>query len=49
MGSRVIEAKPARSKPLAGVSMCISTGERRGFGASAGLVDQSVFVAFYGS
>ena len=35
MSSRVVEAEPARSKPLAGVSMRISTGERHGFGASA--------------
>ena len=35
MSSRVVEAEPARSKPIAGVSMPISTGERRGFGASA--------------
>ena len=35
MSSRVVEAEPARSKSIAGVSMPISTGERRGFGTSA--------------
>ena len=35
MGSRIVEAEPARRKPLAGVRTRISTGERRGFGASA--------------
>ena len=50
MGSRVVEAEPARSKPLAGVSMRISTDERRGFGATAPWSTIAcIFVVFYGS
>ena len=38
-----VEALPAKSKSPAAVSVCISTGERHGFGAAAPLSTKTSF------
>ena len=43
----VVEAKPVCCKPQAGVNVCISMGERRGFGISVPLSTRASPIYFF--